>query len=130
MNPRPELLRRLIDAARRLDPSSLRGGTLQPYREALLVLRARRVSYDRVAELLTRNGISISASAVGTFCRRHFTAEDIAQARKALDTEPTSTARPLSILTTPAAPAPGAPAAGSSRPYLGPRGPKIARDEF
>jgi len=46
MISRPEILRRLIDVAKRHDPAAARGGTLHHFREAVLLLRARRLRYD------------------------------------------------------------------------------------
>jgi ribosomal protein L12E/L44/L45/RPP1/RPP2 len=125
----PELLQRLIDAGRRYKRSTRLRGRLPRYREALLIQRAQGMTYDEISRLLTSSGVAISPGAVGTFCRRAFTQDDLDRARRQLTEAPAGTAAAPSPQTV--APAPVAPApAAATLPQPGRRGPRIARDVY
>jgi hypothetical protein len=128
MNYSPDLLRRLIDEARRYDPQAHQRGRLHRYREAVLVQRAQGMSYERIARLFTTQGVAISAAAVGAFCRRFFTSADLERART--PAPPSTAAAPALPTPRPAAPAPGAPAAAAVSPYAPRPGPRISRDVY
>lgn len=126
-----ELLNRLLEDARSYDPAAHTRGLLAPYREVLLLQRAKFMSYEQIAATLTRHGLKVSPAGVGLFCRRTFTKEDIEALRRHLAAE--SAGRGIK----PAASVPATAAAASrSTPTPAPppaaskRGPKIARDNY
>jgi len=124
-----ELHTRLMEDARRYDPAAHTRGLLAPYRDVLLLQRAKFMSYEQISATLTRHGLKVSPAAVGVYCRRNFTKAEIERARQS---PPTIQAeRRLAS----ASPAPGAPTLGVSAPGPsttgnGKRGPKIARDNY
>ncbi len=122
-----ELQTRLIEDARRYDPAVQGRTLLGPHRDALLMYRVKFLSYEQIAAALHRNGLKVSAAAVGVFCRRHFTKAEILRERRRLETESRRNSAPPAHATAPAGDAPPRPAAP---PAPGRRGPKIARDDF
>jgi len=123
----PELFARLLDDARHYDPSAHTRGLLAPYREVLLLQRAKYMSYEQIAATLTRHGLKVSPAGVGVYCRRTFDKAEIERMRRHLSAEaatgaaPRATAPPsvLPLLATPTVTA-----------TPGKRGPKIARDNY
>lgn len=119
-----ELHSRLLDDARRYDPAQHTRSLLTPFRDVVLLQRAKFMSYEQISATLTRHGLKVSPAAIGCFCRRNFSKTEIEAARR-----PHST---TSAATSATATRPG------SRPALlgapprepGKRGPKIARDDF
>lgn len=126
-----ELKLRLMHDAMNYDAGRHTQALLSPYRDVLLVQRARYMSYEQIAATLTRYGIKISTTSVGVFCRHAFTKADIERTRQALrhQNKQTGVALPSP------GPASGAPTFGVSAPGpsggdKGRRGPKIARDNY
>lgn len=115
-----ELHNRLLDSARRYDPADHTRGLLAPYRDVLLLQRAKFMSYEQIAATLLSHGLKVSPAAVGCFCRRHFTKAEIEAARR----QATSPYSPTSGGNTPP------PAAPHSNREPGKRGPKIARNDY
>lgn len=108
---------RLMDDARRYDPAEHNRSLLVPFKDVILLCRAKFMSYEQIAATLTRHGLRSSPAAVGVFCRRHFTKTDILRERQRVD----SGRKPVGAAPqTPVIP-PGAP---------GKRGPRIARDNY
>lgn len=74
--------------------------TLEPYREPILLLRAKYASYEIVTEILVSRGIKVSEATVRRFCRRHNTemkrlrAEWTAKRKATTAPGPTPTAAP------------------------------------
>jgi len=93
-----ELRTRVLADARDFDPASRPRSRLAPHREALLIYRAKGLSYEEISETLTRLGLPIRPTFVGTFCRRHFRKADVLRKRQELEAAPIR----------PAAEAPGA----------------------
>jgi len=127
MTETTELHVRLLDDARTYDPAAHTRSLLTPYRDVLLLWRAKFMSYEQIAASLTRHGLKISPAAVGVFCRRTFTKSEIVRERLRLDTlstkGPASTAPSSRGLSAVAKPAEAPVAAGR-------RGPRIARDNY
>lgn len=120
-----ELHARLLEAARNYDPTAHHRGLLAPYRDVLLLWRAKFMSYEQIAATLTSHGIKVSAAGVGVFCRGHFTKAEIERARR----EAQGGRRPLaSERSAPVAAANGG--SGPVEPAASRRGPKIARDNY
>jgi hypothetical protein len=121
-----ELHARLLDDARAYDPAAHTRGLLAPYRDVLLLWRAKFMSYEQIAATLTKHGIRVSPAGVGVFCRRTFTKQEIVRERQRLDTAPAK------------GPAATAPSSGGlsavAKPAAqmppGKRGPKVARDDY
>ncbi len=84
-----ELQARVLADARDFDLASRPRSRLAPHREALLIYRAKGLSYEDIAETLTRHGLPIRPTIVGTFCRRHFRKADIQRKRVELEAAPT-----------------------------------------
>lgn len=118
----PTLFARLMEDARRYNPAEHTRGLLAPYREVLLLWRAKYMSYEQIAAALIRHGLKVSPAAVGIFCRRNFTKSEILRERQRLENE--SNSKPPAAAPMP----PVAPATISTIP--GKRGPKIARDNY
>ena len=125
--PSSDLHARLMDEAKCYDPAEHSRCRLAPFRDALLVWRAKAASYEQIAAALTRQGVKISPAGVGAFCRRTISKAEILREQARLRTEtphrPAATAPSCSGLSAvaPPAPAPVAPVR---------RGPKIARDNY
>lgn len=120
-----ELYARLMEDARNYDPTAHNRGLLGPYRDVLLLWRAKFMSYEQIAATLNSHGIRVSPAGVGVYCRGHFTKAEIERARR----EAHVTARPASPIRITAT-VPPAIVPGSVEPNPGRRGPKIARDNY
>jgi hypothetical protein len=120
-----ELHARLMEDARNYDPAAHHRGLLGPYRDVLLVWRAKFMSYEQIAATLSVNGIKVSPAGVGVYCRSQFTKAEIERIRRehratARATAPAPASNPLPLAVTPPSGDLGA----------GRRGPKIARDNY
>ncbi|HTH49933.1 MAG TPA: hypothetical protein VMB21_20640 [Candidatus Limnocylindria bacterium] len=125
--PDTSLSSRLLAETDNYDAAANARDLLSPYREFLLRARAKYMSYEQIAATLAKHGIRISPTAVGVFCRRHFTRAEIERVRAGLVHPPVAAASTLPGLNVPpAAPAPSP----TPAPDTGRRGPKIARDDF
>jgi hypothetical protein len=118
-----ELHARLLDDARNYDPTTHHRGLLAPYRDVLLLWRAKFMSYEHIAATLSAHGIKVSPAGVGVFCRGQFTKAEIERVRR----EHRSTTRPSAPVRR-AHPIPLAVLPPPAEPTSGRRGPKIARD--
>lgn len=108
---------RLMEDARRYDPAEHNRSLLVPFKDVILLCRAKFMSYEQIAATLTRHGLRSSPAAVGVFCRRHFTKADILRERQRVEAD--------------RKPAVAAPVAPASLPVgTGKRGPRIARDNY
>lgn len=108
---------RLLAHARSYDPSVHHRSLLAPYRDVLLLWRAKFMSYEQIAAALIQHGLMVSPAGVGVFCRRTFTKSEIERARKEHGL-PAPKVPPMAHgITRNPAPA-------------GPRGPKVARDNY
>ena len=122
-----DLPARLMDEARRYNPAEHARGRLAPFREALLIWRAKSASYEQIAAALNKHGVKVSPAGVGAFCRRTLSRADILREQTRLRTEAPNR---------PAAPAPSFVGLSAvARPIPAPlppgrRGPKIARDDY
>lgn len=112
-----DLHARLLAHARSYDPSAHHRSLLAPYRDVLLLWRAKFMSYEQIAAALIQHGLMVSPAGVGVFCRRTFTKAEIERARKEHG------------LPAPKAP-PVAPGAPRSPTPASSRGPKVARDNY
>jgi hypothetical protein len=120
-----ELHARLMEDARNYDPAAHHRGLLGPYRDVLLVWRAKFMSYEQIAATLSVHGIKVSPAGVGVYCRSQFTKAEIERVRR----EHRATAR----ATTPSPVSNSLPPAITLPPAdlgAGRRGPKIARDNY
>ena len=119
-----DLPARLLTEARQLTASRIEQSRLMPFRETLLTLRAKRISYERIATMLKGHGVVIQSSTVGYFCRRYCPAPEIERVRRELIVAATGVPAPVS----PAAPSlvkpVPTPAAGKRRNA------RIARDDL
>lgn len=113
-----ELHARLLEHAKRYHPPAGRG-TLAPYRDAILLWRAKGMSYELIAVTLKQNGLKISPAGVGVFCRGHLTRVEIERTRREQVNSADSTHCVSSRSAAPSVPK-----------TLGPRGPRIARDDY
>ena len=93
---------RLLDDARSYDPAEHTRSLLAPYRDVLLLWRAKFMSYEQIAATLTRHGVKVSPASVGIFCRRSFTRAEIMGERKRF--EDGAAHRPAAALPGPALP--------------------------
>ncbi|MBI2497169.1 MAG: hypothetical protein HYV75_04355 [Opitutae bacterium] len=96
-----ELHARILGDAHAYDPASRPPSRLTPHRDALLVYRAKGLSYEEIAEALTRLGLKIRPTIVGTFCRRNFRKADIQRKRIELESASPAPKTPVALTTTP-----------------------------
>ena len=82
MTETAELHARLLAHARSYDPEVHHRGLLAPYRDVLLLWRAKFMSYEQIAAALTQHGIRVSPAGVGVFCRRNFTKAELERVRR------------------------------------------------
>lgn len=122
-----EMQKRLVEDARSYNPATHARTLLGPHRDAMLTYRVKGMSYERIAATLLRNGLKVSAPAVGVFCRQHFTKAEILRERRRLEIETRRTPSASVGAILPASDAPPKPAPTT---LPGRRGPKIARDDF
>ena len=118
---------RLLDEARRYDPSEHTRSVLRPYRDVLLVWRAKTMSYEKIATALTRQGLKVSPAAVGAYCRQTFSELEIARERLRIRNG-TARQTPGDAAGDPARVQLHRPAPPLTEP--GRRGPRIARDNY
>ena len=116
---------RLLADARRYDPAAHTRSLLVPYRDVLLLWRAKFMSYEQISATLTRHGFKVSPTSVGVFCRGALTKAEIMRERNKLAPGPgqgpfaaAPSSAGLSAAAKPAAVPPGR------------RGPRIARDDY
>lgn len=109
-----ELHARLLADARSYDPAAHHRGLLAPYRDVLLLWRAKFMSYEQIAATLTKHGIRVSPAGVGVFCRRVFSKAEIDRARREGPAQPDTLRNPVP----------------ASFPPGGRKGPKVARDDY
>ncbi len=122
-----DLHTRLMEDARHYDPSAHNRSLLEPFRDVLLVWRAKFMSYEQIAATLTKHGLRVSPAGIGVFCRRAFTKAEILRERRRLEAE--APQRPAA--TAPSSPGLSAVAKPGPAPVTpGRRGPKIARDNY
>ncbi|EIP99254.1 hypothetical protein OpiT1DRAFT_03767 [Opitutaceae bacterium TAV1] len=76
--------RRIFAAASRLSPVPPGLGKLHPVHDAIVMLRARHVSYEKIALFLKKKGVAVSASTIGYFVRTHCSRAEIARARRSI----------------------------------------------
>ncbi|MDR1280499.1 MAG: hypothetical protein LBK99_06720 [Opitutaceae bacterium] len=119
-----DLSRRVLDFANRLETQPVHPSRLLPIRDAIMVFRARNYSYEQIAGFLKPQGIHISGSSVGAFCRKHCPLTEIARIRR--ETFHKENRRPAA--TEPSSTPGQTPVRPSSAD--GRRGPKIARDDY
>jgi len=120
-----ELHARLMEDARNYDPAAHHRGLLAPYRDVLLLWRAKVISYEQIAATLNSHGIRVSPAGVGVYCRGHFTKAEIERARRETrDATRSNAPGRVAAATVPAA-SPQPAESASNR-----RGPKIARDNY
>ena len=115
-----ELHARLLADARDYDPAAHHRGLLAPYRDVILLWRAKFMSYEQIAATLSRHGLRVSPAGVGVFCRRNFSKAEIERTRqeqlRPAPSGPAAAARPTAVRPT-------------GRTELK-RGPKVARDDY
>ena len=125
--PSSDLHARLMEEAWRYDPAEHSRSRLAPFRDVLLVWRAKSMSYELIAATLTRHGLKTSPAGVGAFCRRTLSQAEILREQTRLRTEkptwPAATAPSFLGLSAVAPPVPAPLPPGR-------RGPKIARDNY
>ena len=133
MTQNTDLHARLLQEARNCDPAAHRRSRLAPYRDVLLLWRAKHKSYEQIAATLTSHGIRISPAGIGAYCRSQFTKHEIDRARS--EASAPNRTGPPDRPPAPTAPVPTASAVPSVATSPTPatpnrRGPKIARDNY
>lgn len=101
---------------------------LEPYKEPVLLLRAKYASYEQIADMLTQRGIQISTATVRRFCRTHHT--EMKRLRHDIDESKRKTvAAPNAADAVPSANSPE-PQRPSLTADAGQHSPRIARDDL
>ena len=134
MTQNTDLHARLLQDARNRDPAAHHRSRLAPYRDVLLLWRAKHKSYEQIATTLTSHGIRMSPAGIGAYCRSQFTKHEIDRARSEapVANRPDPSGRssaPAQILVAPVAPSPVT-GFTPTVPTPNRRGPKIARDNY
>ena len=101
---------------------------LNPYKEAVLLLRAKYATYDSITETLNEQGVKVSEATVRNFCRRHHTA--MKQLRNDLERKNREAATTQTASSGSSEASPSAVTTRSSFSETSKPGPKIARDEL
>jgi hypothetical protein len=133
MTQNTDLHARLLQDARNCDPAAQHRSRLAPYRDVLLLWRAKHKSYEQIAATLTSHGIKFSPAGIGAYCRSQFTKHEIDRARS--EAPVANRPDPSNRTSAPAAPVPTIPVAPPLATSFTPathtrRGPKIARDNY
>lgn len=121
MNVEDDLAFRLLSEAQRQAPVPTERSRLHPFRDAIIVFRAKRMSYERIAAILTARGVAIRPSALGNFVRRHCPAAEIERIRGELAA---GREAPRQATPPPQRPTPAAAGIGGTRSR------RIARDDL
>lgn len=90
-----------------------------PHRDALVLWRAKSVSYEEISANFAKHGLKVSPSAVGVFCRGKLSKAEIERARHQL----TSTERPSALASSQVR-------LKSPELDFNRRSPRIARDDY
>ncbi|WP_157895055.1 hypothetical protein [Verrucomicrobium sp. GAS474] len=114
----------LLESAKQYQHSVTPQAVLEPYKEAILLLRAKYASYEKITETLTAHGVQVSGATVRKFCRRYHA--EMRRLRTALDVE----RRAAVAAQKPSPDAPPSPERPPLTSEIGKRGPRIARDEL
>ena len=134
MTQTTDLHARLLQDARNYDPAAHHRSLLVPYRDVLLLWRAKFMSYEQIAATLTSHGIRVSPAGIGAYCRSQFTKHELDRARSEapLPNRLDSSGRPSAPAPILVAPVSPSPVAGFTPTVPTPnrRGPKIARDNY
>jgi len=114
-----ELHARLLSDARNYDPAAHCRSLLSPYRDILLLWRAKFMSYEQIAATLARHGIKVSPAGVGVYCRKTFSKAELDRLRAELRNASPSKEGPSQPI----------PPKTHGQP-AGRQGPKVARDDY
>jgi len=96
---------------------------LDPYQDAVLLLRAKYATYDTITETLRSKGVQVSEATVRNFCRRHH--DEMKKLRAEQDRQRRENKAAAADHSS--SPAPKRTSTGSES---GKPGPKIARDDL
>lgn len=103
---------------------------LEPYKEPLLLLRAKYASYEQITEMFNERGVNISLATVRKFCRKH----NIEMKRMRQEIDAVKNKEALDFNATDSSSKPSTAQTQTERPPLttdaGERGPRIARDNL
>lgn len=119
MTESADLHARLMADARAYDPSVHHRSLLEPYRDVILLWRAKFMSYEQIAATLMKHGMRVSPAGVGVYCRRTYSQAELERTRR----EHLKPATASSALRS--APNRSPEPSGSKR-----SGPKVARDDI
>jgi hypothetical protein len=82
MTESAELHARLMADARAYDPAAHHRSLLEPYRDVILLWRAKFMSYEQIAATLMKHGIRVSPAGVGVYCRRTYSQAELERTRR------------------------------------------------
>lgn len=71
MSTNPIVHDELVQVASQYQHVTQSASLLEPYKEPLLVLRAKYASYEQITEILNQRGVRVSLATVRKFCRKH-----------------------------------------------------------
>ena len=118
----------LLESAEQYQHSVTPQAVLEPYKDAILLLRAKHASYEKITDTLTMHGVQISVSTVRKFCLRYHT--ELERRRAVIEVE-----RGAVVAGEKSSPAPSVAAPPSSEHSppafgIGKRSSRIARDKL
>jgi len=118
----------LLESAKQYQHAVTPQAVLEPYKDGILLLRAKYASYETITETLTTHGVQVSGATVRKFCRRHHA--EMRRLRTALDAERRAAAAAQKPTPDAPASAPLPPERPALTSEIGKRGPRIARDDL
>jgi hypothetical protein len=104
---------------------------LEPFKEVILLLRAKYATYDTITEMLKQKGMKVSETTVRKFCRIHQV--EMKRLRNETDRKRRESLPSASTTTGTATSQERPPIGGEKRPSVSDMdkpGPKIAREDF
>ena len=86
----------LLHLAESFDPGAARRSVLHQYKRGVILLRAKRATYDKIVVMLEKVGVKTSIFSVSRFCRQH--RAEVKRLRVQLESRkpPAETSEPLS----------------------------------
>jgi transcription termination factor Rho len=111
----------ILNIAKQYQHVARHSSILEPFKDGVLLLRAKDASYESIATTLNGNGINVSAATIRKFCLRH--TSEIKRLRSEKQRSPDDSV-------TPSKSASPSPTRSSLDSMISKPGPKIARDNI
>ena len=111
----------ILNIAKQYQRVARHSSLLEPFKDGVLLLRAKDASFENIATTLNDNGINVSAATIRKFCLRYGAEiKRLRNEKQRLPDDPVTAAKPNDSSTT----------RSSSTSMISKPGPKIAREDF